>query len=291
MGQGSISEFADTASGREFRDRYDRVLGKWPGPVEGVDATTRHGTTRVNVCGPVEAPPVVLLPGGRATSTSWFAVAGDLAATHRVFAVDLLGDLGRSVVGEGPRTVEDLMVWLADVLDALGLGAVALVGHSYGGMVALAFATRHPERVDRLVLLDPNSCFAGMRTGFLLRALPLLLRPTAARQRALIGWETAGSEVDPDWLDLVAHGAEHFPTTRPVVPKRPRRRDLGQIRCPTTVVLAELSRIHDIRRVRAGVRKALPGARTAVLSGASHYTLPMAPAAELITVLSDALRE
>lgn len=89
MGSEAVSEFADTALGRDFRDRYDRMLGKWGVPVEGIDVTTRRGTTHVNVCGPVDAPPLVLLPGGGgATSTSWFAVAGELAATHRVSAVD-----------------------------------------------------------------------------------------------------------------------------------------------------------------------------------------------------------
>ncbi|GAB2648912.1 alpha/beta hydrolase [Prescottella soli] len=290
MGDSSVSEFAATASGRAFDDRYDRVLGKWGAPVEGVDVTTRHGTTRVNVCGPVAGPPVILLAGGGATSTSWFAVAGELAATHRVFAVDHLGDVGRSVIREPMRDVDDLMEWLVDVLDALGLASVAMVGHSYGAMVGLAFTIRNPDRADRLVLVDPNSCFAGFRAGFLVRAMPLLMRPTAARQRALIDWETAGVEVDPEWLDLVAFGAEHFPATRPVVPRRPRPSELSGVRCPMTVVLAGRSRVHDIRRVEARVRSSVPAARTVVVEAATHYTLPMTAAADLIAVVNEALR-
>lgn len=61
-----------------------------------------------------------------------------------MYAIDFLGDPGRSVVGERLRSVEDLMSWLSDVLGALGLESVAVVGHSYGAMVALAFAVRHP---------------------------------------------------------------------------------------------------------------------------------------------------
>ncbi|MCA1007743.1 alpha/beta hydrolase [Rhodococcus hoagii] len=280
--------FAATAAGSEFLDRYDRVLGKWEVPVVGVDVPTRYGLTHVNVCGPEGGRPVVLLAGGGATSTSWFAVARALATSRRVLAVDMPGEPGLSVVGDRMRSVDDLMGWLTEVLDALGVGSVALVGHSYGAMVALAFGCRHADRVDRLVLLDPNSCFAGFRTSYLLRALPLLLRPTGVRQRSLIGWETAGSDVDRDWLDLVAYGAEHFPATRPVVPKRPRPRDLERLHCPTTVVLAEHSRVHDIRRVEAGARKSLPDARIVTVPGVSHYTLPMA-GAEAGTAVSDAL--
>lgn len=282
--------FAATPAGQEYFDRYDRVLDKWAAPVVGRSVTTEHGVTHVNVCGPDDGTPVVLLPGAGASSTSWFAVAGELAETHRVYAVDLLGDPGRSVAGSRLRTVDDLLGWLSAVLDALGLESVTLVGHSYGAMVALAFALRNPDKVCRLVLVDPNACFAGMRPGYLLRALPLLLRPTAKRQRALIGWETAGSDLDRDWLDLVGFGAEHFPATRPVVPRRPSRRDLADLRCPTTVVLAERSRIHDVDRVRSRVTNAIPAARTRMLDSATHYTLPMAPAPALLAVLDEALR-
>jgi lipase len=44
---------------------------------------------------------------------------------------------------------------LVDTLDALHLGRVDVVGHSFGGRLALELAARRPERVDRLVLLDP----------------------------------------------------------------------------------------------------------------------------------------
>ncbi|MFM1725518.1 alpha/beta fold hydrolase [Rhodococcus sp. PAM 2766] len=285
---GDRTEFAATAAGNAFLDRYDRVLAKWAAPTSGVDVPTRHGVTHVNVCGPDDAPPVVLLCGGGATSASWFAVAGALASGHRLFAIDLPGEPGRSVVGERLRSVDDLMAWLTETLDALGVASTALVGHSYGATVALAFARRRPERVDRLVLLDPTSIFATFRAGYILRALPLLLRPTDARQRGLIGWETAGSEIDRDWLDLVAYGAEHFPATRPVVPGRPRPGDLERVVCPTTVVLAERSRVHDIEKVAAGVRKSLPDARIVTVPGASHYTLPMAGTVAT-AALSDAL--
>ncbi|WP_430332369.1 alpha/beta fold hydrolase [Rhodococcus sp. ACT016] len=289
MVDGNVSDFADTASGREFCDLYDRMRAKWGVPVDAVDAETAHGTTRVNVCGSADAPPVLLLPGGGATSMSWFAAAGELAASHRVFAVDIPGDVGRSVIRERLRSVDQLMAWLADILDALGSERVAVVGHSYGAMVGLAFTIRNPARVDRLVLLDPNSCFAGFRPGYLLRAMPLLLRPTADRERALIGWEAAGTAVDPDWLDLVAYGAERFPAHRPVVPRRPRPHDLGNVRAPVTVVLAERSRVHDVARVRERVQMSMPQAEVHVMPGETHYTLPMSSSPELRAVLRTAL--
>lgn len=120
----------------------------------------------MHVCGPDDGTPVVLLHGGGATSTVWFANAEALAGTHRAFAPDAVGGPGRSVpAGVGVRSPADLMRWLDAVLDGLGLRRDALVGHSYGGWTALSYAVHATERVTRLVLLDPTDCFAGLRLG------------------------------------------------------------------------------------------------------------------------------
>lgn len=60
----------------------------------------------MHVCGPDDGTPVVLLHGGGATSTVWFANAEALAGTHRAFAPDAVGGPGRSVpAGVGVRTL------------------------------------------------------------------------------------------------------------------------------------------------------------------------------------------
>lgn len=160
---------------------------------------TPYGTTHVNSCGPAAGPPLVLLAGGRATSVSWYANAAELSRSHRVHAVDLLGDPGRSVPDPRRplRTVTDLMAWLDAVLDGLGIDRTDLAGHSYGGWIALTYALHAPGRISRLALLDPTRCFAGYRVPYLLHALPMLLRPSARRIRAFLEWETGGLPLDP----------------------------------------------------------------------------------------------
>ncbi|QBJ98383.1 alpha/beta fold hydrolase [Rhodococcus sp. ABRD24] len=289
MNRTTASDFSETSAGETFRELYGRVLSRWPVKVEKVDVRSPHGITRVNICGPVDGAPVILLSGGGATSAVWFGLAASLTERHRVHAVDLLGDVGCSTGTAGIRDVDDLMEWLGIVAAELGLDAPAIVGHSYGAMVALAYAVRRPGQVQRLVLLDPNACFAGMSSRYLARAVPLLVRPTGARLRALVEWESAGLQVDPDWLALAAYGAEHFPASKTVVPRRPRRPELLDVRTDTTVVLAGRSRVHDVERVGRKIDAFMPRARTVVLPGESHYTLPMASPAGLGRIVLDAL--
>lgn len=286
----SITRFASTAEGAAFYRAYDRVLEKWPVTVTTTDLDSEFGTTRVNSCGPEDAPPIVLLPGGGATSTVWFENVAALATRHRVHAIDLLGEPGRSVADGSPmRSADALLAWLGTVMDGLGLGSFALGGHSYGAMIALAFALDEPDRVEKLVLLDPNSCFARMHPRYLARALPLLLRPTDTRQRTFIEWETSGHSLDDDWLDLLARGAADFPASKTVVPPRPKPAILESLRPDTTVILASDSRVHDSRRIARRITETHGQIRVVTLNGATHHTVPMHPAAAVDAALIDAL--
>lgn len=260
---------------RRFFAAYDAVLDQWPIAVDTADVRSEHGTTRVNMCGPVDGTPLILLHGGGATSTVWFANVGALSRSHRVYAVDTIGDAGRSLHdGQPLRGVTDLIAWLDAVLVDLGLDHADLCGHSYGGWLALSYALHAPHRVRKLVLLDPTSCFSGMNLGYRLRAVPLFVRPTAPRMRAFIRWETGGLPVNAAWLELVALGAADFPSSKIVMPHRPKLDQLEAWPVPTLLLLAENSKAHDIRRVAAAARRLIPDAETAVLAGATHHSIP-----------------
>jgi pimeloyl-ACP methyl ester carboxylesterase len=257
----------------DFLHAYDALLARWPVPVEAVDVPSAYGTTRVNVCGPDDGEPLVLLHGGGATSTAWFAVAGELSGRYRVYAVDQLGDAGRSVADGKPLAGPgDLMAWLDGLFDHFGLHGAYVAGHSYGGWLALSYALHAPDRVGRLGLLDPSSCFAGMSPRYVLRAVPLLVRPSAERARSFLRWETGGEPLDAGWLEVWALGAEQ-PKAKVVLPRRPSPRQLLACEVPALVLLAERSRSHDVRRVEARARTLLR-ARTEILPGATHHTIP-----------------
>ncbi|MFF0462291.1 alpha/beta fold hydrolase [Streptomyces mexicanus] len=269
--------------GDGFRAAYDRVMAKWPAEHESVAVPTPFGTTWVTLCGPRDAPPLLLLPGGGgATSASWYAQAADLARGHRVLAADIVGAPGRATPdgGRRPRTVADLVAWLDALLDALEVGRVDLGGHSYGGWIALHYALRAPGRVRRLFLLDPTRCFAGYRTAYLLHALPMMLRPSPRRVRAFLEWETGGVPLDPDWLRL-QEAAAGFPAARPVTGPRPQAGALRGLQVPVLLLLAGNSRTHDSRRVAARAGAMLPRVETGVLPDVSHHALPQAAPAGL----------
>ncbi|MFC0864192.1 alpha/beta fold hydrolase [Sphaerimonospora cavernae] len=277
------------AASAAFLAAYDAVLERWPVKVEPIDLPSAYGTTRVNACGPADAPPLILLHGGGTTAASWFANVAELARRHRVYAVDRIGEPGRSIRGERPpRDVPGLLDWLDGVLDGLRIGSAAVCGHSYGGWIALTYALHAPQRVRRLVLLDPTQCCGGFRVGYLARALPSLIRPTGSRARAFLAWETGGVEADPAWLRLYGLAAE-FPDTKVVIGKRPKPGSLRALTTPTLVLLAGRGRAHDPFRIASAVMRVLPHAETTVLPDLSHHAMPWHEAADINTRIVDFL--
>lgn len=260
-----------------FYAAYEAVLtANWPASTETAEIRTPYGMTHVNSVGPADAPPLVLLHGGGTTSTVWSGTAKALGAAYRVHAVDTVGDAGRSVASGRPiRKVADLMGWLDAVLDGLGVTTASLCGHSYGGWSALHYAAHAPGRVRALVLVDPTNCFTGFSRRYLLRALPMLLRPTVRRRRAFLDWETGGAALDETWLRLYDLAAD-FPAARPLTGPRPAPEALRVLRPPALLLLAGNSRAHDAGRVAASAAALLPRVETAVLPGATHHTLPLA---------------
>lgn len=102
---------------------------------------------------PGGSPPLLLLHGLTANAHSFDRLAAALSPARRCLAPDLRGR-GQSDVPPAGYTMEDHAGDLLALLDQLDCGPVVPVGHSYGGFLALYLAAHHPERVDRLVLLD-----------------------------------------------------------------------------------------------------------------------------------------
>jgi pimeloyl-ACP methyl ester carboxylesterase len=113
-------------------------------PVDGV-------TMHVRVGG--KGPAVVLLHGFGDTGDMWAPLAADLARDHTVVVPDLRG-MGLSSI---PPSGYDKKTQAADirgVLNALKIEHSVVIGHDIGTMVAFAYASRYPERTDRLVVMD-----------------------------------------------------------------------------------------------------------------------------------------
>jgi pyruvate dehydrogenase E2 component (dihydrolipoamide acetyltransferase) len=111
--------------------------------------------THCLIAGPINAPRVVFVHGLGGSLATWSLNLPAFAGQFRICALDLVG-AGSSAKPATDYSVPALAEFLAHFLDALGPDwqRVSIVGHSLGGAVALACAASHPQRIERLVLVD-----------------------------------------------------------------------------------------------------------------------------------------
>jgi len=98
--------------------------------------------------------PVVILHGGAHDGSHWAAVCEGLPPELRCIVPDQRGHGASDRAPDGDYSCAAQVGDLEELLDALGIERCALVGHSMGGLNALHFAGRWPERVTALVLVD-----------------------------------------------------------------------------------------------------------------------------------------
>lgn len=278
----STSSLFPTAKGRAaFHAAYHACMARWPVPHESLLVDTPQGRTHVVVSGPPGAPPLVLLHGAGLTATQWVPNVLALAQAHRVYAVEMVGDFGRSEEAPPLASREEAQAWLGAVLDGLGLGAVVLGGHSLGAWLALAYAARQPERVRGLVLLAPAGGVLEAGVGLVLHLLPPRLLPTSGLvERALRFLLTPGGTLDPFAAQLfrvcLRHGRAQLPLRPSLLPET----ELRGLLVPTLLLVGEHERVSKPHKTVSRALALLPRAEAAVVKGAGHL-LPMEQPAEV----------
>ncbi len=133
--------------------------------------------------------PVYLIPGLSSPRQVWDGIAPDLAKDRQVLLVQVNGFGGDDVGANGKPGMTDAII--ADILaDATKRGAKqpAVIGHSYGGLIGMMLAARHPDRVGRLLVVDTLPFFGKL---FDPAATPASIAPRAEQLRAMT---VAGAE-------------------------------------------------------------------------------------------------
>jgi pimeloyl-ACP methyl ester carboxylesterase len=154
------------------RERYLNILTHWPVANQQLRVPTREGETFIVACGDETAPPLLLFHGSAANASAWMADVRAWAADFRVYAVDMIGEPGLSAPSRPSLQSEAHALWLDDVMRGLSIERARIVGVSLGGWLALDYAIRRPNKVERLALLSPGG-IGRQKTGILVISIPM----------------------------------------------------------------------------------------------------------------------
>lgn len=193
--------------------------------------------------------PLVLLHGNGEDHTYFERQMGPFSERYRVIAPDTRGH-GRSPRGTAPFTLEQFAQDLKEFLDGLGVARCCLLGFSDGANIALLFALKYPQCVDKLILNGADLYPAGVKLS---TQLPIVL-----------GWgllqviRRFDKKAQPKWelLDLM--------TTQPHI----RPEQLAALTMPVLVVAGDRDMIREGHTRR--IARSVPNSRLAILPG-SHF--------------------
>jgi pimeloyl-ACP methyl ester carboxylesterase len=249
---------------------------------------------------------VLLLHSSAGSSAQWRSLTDILQARWRVLAPDLhgYGQTGQQPLPASPGLADEIV--LADAVLAESAEPIHLVGHSYGGAVALRFAAERPERLRSLTLIEPVAFHllcgapAGTAEHGLFREVAALaadVTESAAEGDGRRGmarfvdyWNGAGSwmRLRPEAQVALARQAPRVALDfRAAMTDSTRLRALRGIAVPTLILRGSASP-RPTRRIAALVAQVLPKARLQAIEGAGHM-LPLTHPAAVNAVITDHL--
>jgi pimeloyl-ACP methyl ester carboxylesterase len=259
-----------------FMAAYDAAMKRWPVPYDEFEIPSRFGSTHVVACGPKDAPPLVLLHGYMATSVMWVPNVADFSRHFRVYAIDVMGQPGKTIPRDPIRSAADYVTWLNTTLYGLRIDRFSLAGMSFGGWVALDYAIAEPKRVEKLVLLSPGGLLS-LRKQFSLRAMLMTCVPTRFTVNSFMRWiglTDAPGETDArPVLELMYLGMKHFhfaPETLRVMPTPFSQGELTTLQAPTLVLIGDREVIYDPAKALERALRLIPDVRGTLIPHSRH---------------------
>ena len=227
--------------------------------------------------------PIVFIHGSGGNAGSWQKVMEGLADEYTSLAIDLPGH-GESH-GDGMKSIQEYSNFMEDFLDALGLDAIVLGGHSMGGAIVQDFSLRYSQNLKALLLVG---------TGARLRVLPEALE--MSRQMGF-------GEIPPKFYpwgfaekassEIIAEGEREWAKTDSRVryydflacDQFDMMGEMEKIRLPALIVCGKEDRLTPVKYAEF-LSKKISGSRMEIIEGAGHMVMLEAPRALCGTILS-----
>jgi pimeloyl-ACP methyl ester carboxylesterase len=257
---------------------YDEKMTEWPVPYQDLLLETQYGTVHVIVSGPEDGPPLLLLHASGVASWSWKYNVAELSGNYRTYAIDLIGDAGKSEftsLTNIMKSSQEQANLYAEIAGRLGVQKAYVVGASEGGFIASNYAFYYPERVEKLALLGPMG-YAGA-TQAVMRITFAQLFPLKSVQESTFRWAFSDSpELEAEfgeWFRLLMSGLNPAKVAPLPLPAESRQ----NIQVPVLFIFGERDNLVGDPEAARNLVQDMPDVRVEVVS-AGHLMAAELPA-------------
>ena len=271
--------YKDEETKSKFLSFYTKSLAAWPVHYEEFMVQTRYGDTHVIASGLIDKDPIVLIHAAGVNSTMWALNIAALSHRYRVYALDTIGDFGKSILNDStnyPKSAQDYSRWLMDVFDGLAISqAYAVIGSSMGGWITHGSAIFAPERIKKIVLLDPaagiptKTRWAGM---FLLATIfPFKFNYRNISRKVLGNKQSKDKELWFDYM-VTAFSSKSKAKPRLGLPSKFSDDQLSHTKVPTLLLIGQNEVIYggSIDATVERAKRLVPNIQTEIIPDAGH---------------------
>lgn len=256
---------------RKFMSYYQKELNSWSVPVRELDVMTEFGKTHIISFGNPNGKTLILLHWFYSNSTEWKYMAPFLQDKYNVYAIDIIGDMGKSYAYNPPKNDKEVSIWFNQITDSLGLKKVALCGHSNGGFQAMLIAQQNPDKIEKLILLAPASGLKPFSLEFYLTSFGAALYP---KDIILEIFRKSGT-LKPDlWsnemTEMLAIAFRGSANQLRIYPREFSDDELKAIKVPTLLILGNKEMVYSPVKAAERASRILPNSRVIILPGCGH---------------------
>ena len=210
--------------------------------------------------------------GSSTNSAIWTYDAQVLGETYKVYAVDIIGEPGKSAESRPALECETYSGWITEVMDGLGIEKAAVVGNSLGGWLSLCIATSLPKRVSQLTLLAPAG-FAPLQKAFILKSVSFALQGRRGRDKlnALI---FGNSKIPKETLEFEELLRKYY-IPRPFYAPVFSDEQLSKLNMPILFIGGEDDPLVDVEQSADRLKQLVPQAQIKILKNRSHALFNM----------------
>ena len=257
----------------KYMAAYEAMFALWKVPHDSIDVKTSYGSTHINASGPGDSYPLVLLHGAGLTSTVWFANIAELSAHHRVYAVDVIADAGKSVADRLLMKRVDYAHWLREVFDGLNIERCHLMGHSYGGWLTLNMALANPERLRKIILLAPAASFRslGFITKLILHLAEFKIHPPAKSMLRVAA--AKGTMLEDTFINHIEMVMRYCRPATSMFPTVYTDEELKQIDLPTLLLIGDGDKIYNPKKAIARAQRLMADITAEIIPDAGHLLI------------------
>jgi pimeloyl-ACP methyl ester carboxylesterase len=271
---------------KEFNIAYENTMQQWPVPYDDMFISTTFGITHVVASGPKKAEAIILLNPGGGSATIWNRNIEAFSNYYRVYAVDVIGEINKSVPIRPIRNHSDFMLWMTNLLDGLEIQSVSIIGNSNGGFFALETAYLLPKRTKKVVLISPAATFVQMWAFWMKLLIPAHIIAPLIRSERMVhnayDWLWQGFPRDPaderlKYIAVIAGYPRYRPTTNSFAPHVFSDEELKSIQNPVLLLIGDHEVIYKSNKVIRRATHLVPNLKAEIVPNANHcaqYTAP-----------------